>query len=364
MPGQHGNPDGKGEIMTGILESFMPSGLAELIVNIVIILLKIAVVVAIGLLHVAYATYWERKVIGHMQVRLGPREVGPFGLFQPFADGIKLFFKEDIIPSQSDKPIFYLAPVIFFISALTSLAVIPFFEGFVIADINIGLLFILAMSSLAAYGIVMSGWSSGSKYSFLGGLRAASQVISYEIAMGLSLVGVMIMAGSLNLSEIIRAQHAYPTGMYFIPQFIGFVVFVIAAFAETNRLPFDMPEAESELVAGYFTEYSGFRFALFFLGEYTGMLVMASIASICFLGGWTIPRFITDLLPFLLYVPGIVWFLLKVYAFMFLYYWVRATLPRYRYDQLMAIGWKLLIPLALANIVLTGLLKIWIVGII
>jgi NADH-quinone oxidoreductase subunit H len=299
-----------------------------------------------------------------MQVRLGPREVGPFGLLQPFADGIKLFFKEDIIPANADKPLFYLAPVIFFVAALTSLSVLPFSNGFVIADINVGLLFLFAMSSLGAYGIVLSGWSSNSKYAFLGGLRSASQVISYEIAMGLSLVGVMMMAGSLNLTEIVKAQHQYPTGMYAIPQFIGFFVFVMAAFAETNRLPFDLPEAESELVAGYFTEYSGFRFALFFLGEYTGMLIMSSIASLCFLGGWTIPQFVTNALPFLSYVPGIVWFLLKVYAFMFFYYWIRATLPRYRYDQLMAIGWKLLIPLALANIVLTGLVKIWVKGII
>jgi NADH-quinone oxidoreductase subunit H len=327
------------------------------------ILIKIAIVIAIGLLHVAYATYWERKVIGHMQVRLGPREVGPYGLLQPIADGVKLFFKEDIMPAESDKPIFYLAPVIFFISALTSLSVIPFFDGFVIANINIGLLFLFAMSSLAAYGIVMSGWSSGSKYAFLGGLRSASQVISYEIAMGLSLVGVMIMAGSLNLSDIVRAQQAYPLGMFAIPQFIGFFVFILAAFAETNRLPFDLPEAESELVAGYFTEYSGFRFALFFLGEYTGMLVMSSIASVCFLGGWGLPAFITSNLPvFLWKALGLGMFLVKVYAFMFLYYWVRATLPRYRYDQLMSIGWKLLIPLALANIVITALLKIWIKG--
>lgn len=347
--------------MTGILETILSPASIDFIVHIVIILLKIAVVIAMALLHVAYATYFERKVIGHMQVRLGPREVGPLGLLQPIADGVKLFFKEDIIPAQSDKPIFYLAPVIFFISALTSLSVIPFFDGFVIADINIGLLFLFAMSSLAAYGIVMSGWSSGSKYSFLGGMRAASQVISYEIAMGLSLVGVMIMAGSLNLSDIVRAQQAYPTGMFAIPQFIGFFVFVLAAFAETNRLPFDLPEAESELVAGYFTEYSGFRFALFFLGEYTGMLVMSSIASICFLGGWGLPAFITANLPvFLWKALGLGMFLVKVYAFMFLYYWVRATLPRYRYDQLMAIGWKLLIPLALANIVITGLIKIWI----
>ncbi len=345
------------------LEIFL-YGSANPVLNIISILLKIAVVIVGALLHVAYATYWERKVIGHMQVRLGPREVGPYGLLQPIADGVKLFFKEDIIPANADKPLFYLAPVIFFVSALTSLAVLPFFNTFVIANINVGLLFLFAMSSLGAYGIILSGWSSNSKYAFLGGLRSASQVISYEIAMGLSLVGVMIMAGSLNLAEIVRAQNAYPVGIYAIPQFIGFAVFVAAAFAETNRLPFDLPEAESELVAGYFTEYSGFRFALFFLGEYTGMLIMSSRCAICFLGGWMIPRFITDLLPFLLYIPGLVWFLLKVYAFMFFYYWVRATLPRYRYDQLMSIGWKILIPLALANIVLTGVIKVWVKGLL
>lgn len=350
--------------MNTILETIIAPGSIDFALAIGIILVKIAVVIAIALLHVAYATYFERKVIAHMQVRLGPREVGPYGLFQPFADGIKLFFKEDIIPAKADKPLFYLSPVIFFIAALTSLAVLPFFDGFVIADLNIGLLFLLAMSSLGAYGIILSGWSSNSKFSFLGGLRAASQVISYEIAMGLSLVGVMIMAGSLNLSDIVRAQHAYPTGVFVIPQFLGFFVFVVAAFAETNRLPFDLPEAESELVAGYFTEYSGFRFALFFLGEYTGMLIMSSLLALCFLGGWTIPRFITDFIPFLSAVPGIVWFLMKVYAFMFFYYWVRATLPRYRYDQLMAIGWKLLIPLALINILITGLVKAWIKGLL
>jgi NADH-quinone oxidoreductase subunit H len=350
--------------MMSIFETIVTPGSIDVVVRLVIILLKIAIVVGIALLHVAYATYWERKVIGHMQVRLGPIEVGWHGMLQPFADGVKLFFKEDIIPANADKPLFYLSPVIFFVSALSSLAVIPFFSGFVIADINIGLLFLFAMSSLGAYGIVLSGWASNSKYAFLGGLRSASQVISYEIAMGLSLVGVMMMAGSLNLTEIVNAQHNYPTGMYAIPQFLGFFVFIAAAFAETNRLPFDLPEAESELVAGYFTEYSGFRFALFFLGEYTGMIVMSSMAAICFLGGWTIPRFVTDILPFLSVVPGIVWLLLKVYAFMFFYYWVRATLPRYRYDQLMAIGWKILIPLALLNIAITGFIKVMVEGLL
>jgi NADH-quinone oxidoreductase subunit H len=350
--------------MIGHLWDLFLQGSPDPLINIVVILVKIAVVIGVALLHVAYATYWERKVIGHMQVRLGPREVGPYGLLQPIADGVKLFFKEDIIPADADKPIFYIAPVIFFVSAFTSLAVIPFFNDFEVANINVGLLFLFAMSSLGAYGIILSGWSSNSKYAFLGGLRSASQVISYEIAMGLSLVGVMMMADSLNLADIVRAQHQYPAGMYAIPQFLGFFVFVVAAFAETNRLPFDLPEAESELVAGYFTEYSGFRFALFFLGEYMGMLIMSSICAVCFLGGWTLPRFVTDLLPFLAYVPGIIWFLVKVYAFMFFYYWVRATLPRYRYDQLMAIGWKILIPLALANILLTGFVKAWVKGIL
>jgi len=333
-------------------------GSIPLAVNIVVILINIAIVLAITLLHVAYATYWERKVIGHMQVRLGPIEVGWHGLLQPIADGVKLFFKEDIIPANSDKPLFYLAPVIFMVSALTSLSVLPFFDGFVIANINIGLLFLFAMSSLGAYGIILSGWASNSKYSFLGSLRSTSQVISYEIAMGLSLVGVMMTAGSLNLSDIVRAQQER---WFVIPQFLGFFIFVVSAFAETNRLPFDLPEAESELVAGYFTEYSGFRFALFFLGEYTAMLIMSSIAALCFLGGWTIPAFITGWFPVLLKLPAWFWvvvFLAKVYAFMFFYYWVRATLPRYRYDQLMVIGWKILIPLALFNIVLTGTLRI------
>src|SRR5512135_2855906 len=351
--------------MKEMVDGTIGAGGFQMIINIVIILLKIAAVVAVALLHVAYATYWERKVIGHMQVRLGPREVGPFGLFQPFADGIKLFFKEDIIPAKADKPLFYLAPVIFFASALTSLAVLPFFSGFVIADINVGLLFLFAMSSLGAYGIVLSGWSSNSKYAFLGGMRSASQIISYEIAMGLSLVGVMMLAGSLNLTDIVKAQQQYPLGLFAVPQILGFFVFVVAAFAETNRLPFDLPEAESELVAGYFTEYSGFRFAMFFLGEYTGMLVMSSIAALCFLGGWALPAFVTANLPgFLAKALGLFCFLIKVYAFMFLYYWVRSTLPRYRYDQLMAIGWKLLIPLALGNIVITGLAKMWFKGLL
>jgi len=344
--------------LTNLISPETLEALAKFGINIAIIIIKIVVVLGVGLLHVAYATYFERKVIGHMQVRLGPMRVGPHGLLQPFADGLKLFFKEDIIPANADKPVFYLAPVIFMAAAMINLSVIPFASNFVIANINLGLLFIFAIAGLGVYGIFISGWASNSKYAFLGGLRSSAQVLSYEIAMGLSLVGVMIMAGSLNLTDIVKAQQESLFGIYAIPQIVAFVVFTLAAVAETNRTPFDLPEAESELVAGYFVEYSGFRFALFFLGEYIAMFVMASLATVCFLGGWTVPWYITKALPFLTYVPGIVWFLIKVYAFIFFFYWIRATLPRYRYDQLMAIGWKIFIPIALVNLTVTGLVKI------
>jgi len=346
------------DTVTNIITPATVDALIKFGIHLAIIIIKIAVVLGIGLLHVAYATYFERKVIGHMQVRLGPMRVGPHGLLQPIADGLKLFFKEDIIPADADKPVFYLAPIIFMAASMINLAVIPFSQNFVIADVNVGLLFIFAIAGLGVYGIFISGWASNSKYAFIGGLRSSAQVLSYEIPMGLSLVGVMIMAGSLNLNDIVKAQRDSIYGMYVIPQFVAFIVFTIAAIAETNRTPFDLPEAESELVAGYFVEYTGFRFALFFLGEYIAMFIMASLAAVCFLGGWSIPWYITKALPFLNYVPGIVWFLLKVYAFIFFYYWIRATVPRYRYDQLMAIGWKILIPISLANIVLTGLIKI------
>ncbi len=318
--------------------------------QILIIILQIAILLAIVLLHVAYATYFERKIIGHMQVRMGPMRVGWHGLLQPIADGIKSFFKEDIVPEQADKPLFLMAPIVCLVAMLVSLAVLPFAKGWVLADISIGLLFVFAMSSLASYGIILAGWASNSKYTFLGGLRSMAQVISYEIAMGLSLVGIMMISGSLNLSEIVEAQGSSFFGMYIFPQIIGFFVFFIAMLAETNRVPFDLPEAETELVSGYCTEYSGIRYAMFFMAEYIGMMVMASIGTICFLGGWNGP-FDVPLFPPL-------WFILKVYGFMFVFIWIRATLPRYRYDQLMSLGWKLLIPLALANILLTGLFKI------
>ena len=320
------------------------------IAAIVWIVIKIAIVVTITMLHVAYAVYFERKVIGHMQARLGPMRVGPHGLLQPIADFVKLFFKEDVVPSNADKPIFLIAPVISVVAALASLAVIPLWETFTIANINIGILYILALSSVGAYGIILAGWSSNSKYSFLGALRSSAQVISYEIAMGLSLVGIIMLAGSANLIDIVNAQSKYP---FILTQPVAFFVFLMAAIAETNRAPFDLPEAETELVAGYFTEYSGMRFGLFFVAEYVGMFIMSAIAAICFLGGWKGPHF-----WIFSHVPNIVWFLLKVYALIFFYYWLRATLPRYRYDQLMSLGWKLFIPLTLANIAVTGLVKL------
>ncbi len=317
--------------------------------HVLVLLVQILVLFAVVMLHVAYATYFERKIIGHMQVRMGPMRVGWHGLLQPIADGIKSFFKEDIIPEQADRPLFLAAPIICLVAMLTSLAVLPFAPGWVLADINIGLIFILAMSSLSSYGVILAGWASNSKYTFLGGLRSMAQVISYEIAMGLSLVGVMMLSGTLNLSRIVEAQGPSFTGMYLFPQIIAFFVFCVAMLAETNRVPFDLPEAETELVSGYATEYSGMRYAMFFMAEYIGMMVMSAIGTVCFLGGWNGP----------FTVPGVpfFWFVLKIYIFLFVFIWIRATLPRYRYDQLMELGWKLLIPLALANIALTGIAR-------
>ncbi len=313
-------------------------------------LIKGLVLVVITLLHVAYATYAERKVIGRMQQRIGPNRVGPRGLLQPIADVLKLLTKEDITPDCVDRPVFMIAPFISLVAGATSLAVIPIWQNFVVANVNCALLVILALSSLSSFGVILAGWGSNSRYSFLGGLRASAQVISYEIAMALALVGVMMLSGSLNLVDIVNAQVHSPFKMFAIPQILGFFVFMVAAIAETNRTPFDLPEAESELVAGYFVEYSAMRFALFYLAEYFGMIVMSMVAVICFLGGWYGP------FP----IPGIpfFWFLVKLYFLIFFYIWVRATLPRYRYDQVMGLGWKILIPLALLNIVITGLIKV------
>jgi NADH-quinone oxidoreductase subunit H len=311
--------------------------------------IKIIIIVTVFMIHLLYVQYFERKVIAHMQGRMGPMRVGWHGILQPIADSLKLFFKEDIIPSQADKPIFFIAPVIGVIAGVSTIAVMPLWKSFSIANLNIGILYILALSSIGSFSIILGGWASNSKYSFLGSLRSAAQVISYEISLGLSLVGVMMISGSANLTDIVNAQSE---GWFLFPQLIAFFVFLISVFAETNRVPFDLPEAETELVAGFATEYSGMRWALFFMAEYAGMFIMSALAVVCFFGGWSGPE-----LPLIGEYSGLFWFILKVYAFIFFYFWIRATLPRYRYDQLMSLGWKLFIPLALANIIITGLIR-------
>jgi len=318
--------------------------------NLLVIFLASLLLFLIAMLHVAYLTYAERKIIARMQQRLGPNRVGPRGLLQPIADVLKLIQKEDIIHPYVDRPIFLIAPLISLVCAATGLSLIPLWEKMILSNLNVGLLFILALSSLSAYGVILSGWASNSRYAFLGTLRASAQVISYEIAMSLALLSVVLMAGSFNLQDIVKAQFSSPYKIYLIPQIVAFFVFMVSALAETNRVPFDLPEAETELVAGYFTEYSGIRFAIFYLAEYFGMIVMSALAVTCFLGGYAGPFEIPGL-PFF-------WFLIKVYAFLFFYIWVRATLPRYRYDQLMGLGWKVLIPLALVNLFITAFLKL------
>lgn len=295
---------------------------------------------------VAYLTWMERRVIGAMQLRRGPNVVGPFGLLQPLADGVKLMFKEVIIPDNANKALFLLAPIITFTLALVGWAVIPFNEDFAIApNINVGVTYLLAASSLGVYGIIISGWASNSKYAFLGAIRSSAQMISYEVSIGLIIITVVLCAGSLDLAEIVKSQEDH---WYALPLLPMFVIFLVSGLAETNRLPFDLPEAESELVAGYNVEYSSMPFSLFFLGEYANMILISSFAAILFLGGW-LPPFDTD---FFNAIPGTIWFLLKVFLILFWFIWVRATLPRYRYDQLMRLGWKVFLPLSL----------IWVVG--
>ena len=311
------------------------------------ILLQILVVIGPLLIAVAYLTLAERRVIGFMQLRRGPNVVGPFGMFQPFADALKLMAKETILPAGANKVVFLLAPMLTFILSLVAWAVIPFDEGLVIADINVGILYLFAVSSLGVYGVIMAGWASNSKYAFLGALRSAAQMVSYEVSMGLVIITVLLCAGSLNLSQIVEAQR----GMWFaLPLLPMFVVFFISTLAETNRAPFDLPEGESELVAGYFVEYSSMSFALFFLGEYANMILMSSMTVILFLGGW-LPPF--DIWP-LNIIPGPLWFILKIILVLFVFLWVRATTPRYRYDQLMRLGWKIFLPFSLIYVVLTA----------
>jgi NADH-quinone oxidoreductase subunit H len=333
---------------------------------ILVSVIKIVIALVVLLTAVAYTVWLERKVVGHIQNRWGPTRVGPFGLLQPLADGVKFLFKEDLTPPHVHKLLYTAAPMIALVFALTSIAVIPIGNSVTVAgihtplqitDVNIGLLVVLGITSLGVYGVALAGWSSNSKYSLLGGLRASAQMVSYEIALGLSLVGVLIMSSSFSLRDIVNAQGGHFWG--FIPrwnifhgQIIAFFIYLIAAYAETNRIPFDLPEAETELVAGYHTEYSAMKFAMFFMAEYANMITVACLATILFLGGWHGPIFGPAWLQAIL---PVFWFVAKVFVFLFIYIWVRGTLPRFRYDQLMAFGWKVLLPLAIANLVVTAL---------
>ena len=314
--------------------------------------IKIVLIVAPVMVGVAYLTLAERKILGFMQIRPGPNRVGYWGLLQPIADGMKLLFKEVIIPSGANKFLFLSAPVLALAPALAAWAVIPFGDDLILADINAGLLYLLAMTSLGVYGIIIAGWASNSKYAFLGAMRSAAQIVSYELAMGFALVCVLLAAQSMNLGDIVRGQHNGNglLGWYFIPLFPMFVVYFIAGVAETNRAPFDMAEGESEIVAGFHVEYSGMGFALFFLAEYANMILIAAMASVMFLGGWLPP---VDAAPFNK-IPGLIWLLGKMSLMLFLFLWFRATFPRYRYDQLMRLGWKVFIPLTLIWVVVVA----------
>ena len=322
-----------------------------------ILLIKIALVLIVVVLLAAYMVLVERKLLGRFQIRFGPNRAGIFGMLQPIADGIKLLLKEDIVPEAGDRLVFMYAPAVAAAMPLLILAVVPFggtfvFQGqqvpMVIADLNVGLLYVLALSSLAVYGVALGGWASNSKFSLLGAIRAAAQMISYELSLGLSLVPIVMLARSLSLVDIVNAQAHYP---FLLVQPVAFLVFFISAIAESKRLPFDLPEAESELMAGYHTEYSGMRFALYFLGEYVNMIMLGALVAVFFLGGWHGPV-----------LPGTFWFLLKVLFVPFMLIWSRATLPRLRYDQLMHFGWKFLVPVALLNIVVTGGVILWLHG--
>jgi len=318
------------------------------LITLIWIVIKILIIVIPMMLVIAYVTMLERKVIGYMQVRVGPNRVGWRGILQPIADVVKLLTKEVITPTLSDKALFAIAPIVTLAPALVVWAVIPFNHNWVLANINAGLLFIFAMSSLGIYGILLAGWASNSKYAIFGALRSAAQMISYELAMGFAFIGVLLLTGSLNLSEIVLQQSGGIWHWYFIPLFPLFVVYVISGVAETNRSPFDIAEGESEIVAGFHVEYSGMGFALFFLAEYANMLLISAIAAVVFLGGWLSPvQGIPLLGDALSWVPGIAWFMLKIACFMYLYFWLRATMPRYRYDQLMQLGWKILIPISI-----------------
>ncbi|CAN5830368.1 MAG: NADH-quinone oxidoreductase subunit H [Chromatiales bacterium USCg_Taylor] len=321
------------------------------------IIVKIVAIILPLLLGVAYLTFAERKIIGYIQVRIGPNRVGPRGWLQPIADVVKLMLKEVIIPTGADRFLFLAAPILALAPALAAWAVVPFAAETVLADINAGLLYILALSSMGVYGIIIAGWASNSKYAFLGAMRSAAQMVSYEIAMGFALVGVLIAAGSLNLGDIVRAQDGGILTWFWLPLLPLFVIYFISGVAETNRAPFDIAEGESEIVAGFHVEYAGMSFALFFLAEYTNMILISVLAAIMFLGGWLSPFQGFPLLEGLFaWVPGMAWLLAKTSIFLFLFLWFRATFPRYRYDQIMRLGWKVFIPITIAWLVVAAVL--------
>ena len=324
------------------------------------ILIKIVAIVAPLMLLVAYYTYAERKVIGYMQIRIGPNRVGPRGWLQPIADALKLMFKEVVLPTEANKALFLIAPMIAIGPALAAWAVFPFDEQLVLADINAGLLYILALTSLGVYGVIIAGWASNSKYAFLGAMRSAAQIVAYEIAMGFALVGVLVAAGSLNLGDIVRAQDGSLVHWFWLPLLPLFGVYFISGVAETNRAPFDVAEGESEIVAGFHVEYSGMAFAVFFLAEYANMILISALTALLFFGGWLSPfQGIPLLEAWFAWVPGFFWLLLKTFVFMFAFLWFRATFPRYRYDQIMRLGWKVFIPITIVWILVIGLMVVY-----
>jgi len=319
------------------------------------IVIKILTIVIPLSLAVAYLTLAERKVIGYIQARIGPNRVGPRGLLQPIADGIKLLMKEVIIPTGANRSLFIIGPILTLAPALIAWAVIPFDEGMVLADINAGLLYIMAITSMGVYGVIIAGWASNSKYAFLGALRSAAQIVSYEIAMGFALVGVLLAAGSLNLGDIVHSQAGSVVHWFWLPLLPLFLVYFIAGVAETNRAPFDVAEGESEIVAGFHVEYSGMTFAVFFLAEYANMILVSALAALMFLGGWLSPfQGIPVLEGLFSWVPGMIWLLLKISVLLFLFLWFRATFPRYRYDQIMRLGWKIFIPITIVWLLVVG----------
>ena len=323
------------------------------------ILVKIVVILAPLMGLVAYYTLAERKIIGYMQIRIGPNRVGPRGLLQPIADAVKLMFKEIILPTRADKTLFIIAPLLTLAPALAAWAVFPFDENLVLADINAGLLYILALTSLGVYGVIIAGWASNSKYALLGALRSGAQIVAYEIAMGFALVGVLVAAGSLNLGDIVRAQSGNVFTWFWLPLLPLFLIYFISGLAETNRAPFDVAEGESEIVAGFHVEYSGMTFAVFFLGEYANMILISALSALMFLGGWLSPLPAAWVEGVFLLDSGFHWLLLKTFFFMFLFLWFRATFPRYRYDQIMRLGWKVFIPITIVWILVVGLAVVY-----